>query len=212
VRTSAKATLFLLVTAAVVALLVLTIARDRRSEPYRIRRSDLTGWRLISSHGSEPWVVALQPSAQLAESLTRQVTDKTGPSFHPPTRAALPLVLRTEYADSLQGERDVDLIVNMAAADGIERSRFQPTCIGRRRDPSGNSSAELLFVAFDAPGFWQLRTSLIPDHQEIAGNGVYDPAALSPILPIASSDEDFERWLPLRVDPLADCQAPLVIE
>ena len=26
------------------------------------------------------------------------------------------------------------------------------------------------------------------------------------------SVEDFERWLPLRVDPLADCQAPLLIE
>jgi hypothetical protein len=211
VGTSAKATIVLLVTSSVVAVLVSTIARDRRSEPYRIRRGDLTGWTLVSSHGSEPWVVALQPPARLAESLRRQVVAKAGPSFHLPDHAAIPLVLRTEYADSLQGERDVDSILKMADADGIQKTIFQPTCVGQRRDPKGSSS-EMLFVVFDAPGFWQLRGNLIPDHQEIAGNGVYDPAALSPILPLALTDDDVERWLPLRVNPLTDCQASLVIE
>ena len=38
---------------------------------------------------------------------------------------------------------------------------------------------------------------------------LFDPAALSPVLIVAGVDENFDRWLPLRADPDADCLAPI---
>lgn len=201
--------LALAITTAVVGGLVWTIVGNRQSQPYQVRRSELSGWKLITSHGEEPWMLALEPPANFVESLTRQAGAKAGRVLAAPTRAVMPVVLRDEYADSLQGEFGIDTLVRAAEGDSLDQAAFEPVCIARREITKDGVVSELLFLALEAPAFWQLRTDIFPEHAEIAGTGNYNPAALSPLVPIVGSNDDFDRLLPIRVDPVIDCIATL---
>ena len=53
---------------------------------------------------------------------------------------------------------------------------------------------------------------LQPDFPEHAGIGVYDPGALTPVLPIATTDTEFSRWWPIRLDRVSDCEAQVTVE
>jgi hypothetical protein len=64
-------------------------------------------------------------------------------------------------------------------------------------------------VVFDSPGFVRARDEVARLLAARGAPGGFDPAALKPVLPIASTEPDFDRWMwPLRVDT-AECQAPL---
>jgi hypothetical protein len=201
----------LVVTTAVVAGLVWTIVGNRQSLPYQVRRAELSRWKLITSHGEEPWMLALEPPAALVESLRRQASAKTGRTLVSPSRPVLPVVLRDEYADSLQGEFGLDTLVRAAEGDSLQEAAFEPVCIARRGISKDGATSELLFLALESPAFWQVRTNIYPEHAEIAGTGSYNPAALSALVPISGSDEDFDRALPIRVDPVVDCVATLEV-
>jgi hypothetical protein len=176
-----------------------------------VRRGELTAWTLVTSHGEEPWMLALEPPAALVDSLKDQAGAKAGRTLTSPTRVVMPVVLRDEYADSLQGEFGIDTLVRAAEGDSLELASFEAVCIAKREVTRDGATSELLFLALESRAFWQVRTDIYPEHAEIAGTGTYNPAALSPLVPISGTDEDFDRLLPIRVDPVIDCVATVEV-
>ena len=211
-RQSGKSLLALALVATVVALLVWTIAGDRASQPYSVQRGGLSGWTVITSHGDEPWLLGLQPPPALSTALFEQLSAKAGVALVAPPQTVLPLVLRAEYDDSLQGVYGMDSLLRIARDVGIENAVFEPICVAHRIEAGSRGPRQLFYIAFNSTGFRELRDGMMPAQPEHGGTGVYDPAALMPLLPIAASDDDFARWWPLAFDRRTDCQAPLFVQ
>ena len=56
------------------------------------------------------------------------------------------------------------------------------------------------FILFDAPAFGRFRQQVSEELRRAGGDGsLFDPVALSPVLIIAAIDDDFGRWMPIRV-------------
>ena len=195
---------------AALSWLFLKTIRDTISEPYSVNATALSGWEVVAGEPGDPALVALQPPALLSADLFQQVFQRTMQSLSAPARPSLPLVLQSEYADSLQGVLGVDRIMRLAHDSGLASARLEPVCIGRRRESAPGRAAELFFAVFNAPEFDEFRQALMPAQPEHGGTGVYDPAALRPILTIAATDRNFVRWWPITVDEKTDCEAPLL--
>jgi hypothetical protein len=211
-RQSAKSGLVLSLSAIAVALLVWTIAGDRASQPYTVPRTGLSAWTVVTSHGDEPWLLGLQPAPALAEALVEQLSEKTGMALVAPAQTVLPLVLRAEYDDALQGVYGVDSLLRVARDVAIESATFEPICIAHRAESAGAAERQLYYIAFNSAGFREFRADLMPPQPEHGGTGVYDPAALVPLMPVAATDSDFGRWWPLAFDRRTDCQAQLLAQ
>src|SRR5262245_63888349 len=107
---SRKFILVLTLAAGVVLALLWSLLRDQRTRPYHVDRTALSGWRVVLGAPEAPWVVALEPPASLTTSLFQQLSQKVGRPLVAPRHAALPLILRPEHADSLEGGcRAVDI-------------------------------------------------------------------------------------------------------
>jgi hypothetical protein len=211
-RQSAKSFLVFGLATLAVAALVWLLVHDTASQQYSVRRADLTGWTVVASQGAEPWVLGAQPPATLMSALVRQLSASTGLALVPVSPAVLPLVLRAEYDDALQGVYGIDALQRMARDLNFERATFDPICVAHRSGSSGSGQRQLFYLAFNSAAFRELREELLPAQPEHGGIGVYDPAALLPLLPIAASDDEFEQWWPLTFDRRTDCQAPLLVE
>jgi hypothetical protein len=199
-----------LVAVLVLAWLFITTIRNTNSAPYEADASQLTGWQVVPGQGSEPGVAALALPSQFSAELFRQLFERTMQSLVAPTRPVVPLVLTSEYADSLQGVHSVDNIMNIAREAGLETARFEPVCVAERTDSAPGRTSQVFFVVFESPAFSQFRANLMPTQPEHGGTGApYQPAALRPILMVASTDRDFGRWWPLRFNQQEDCQAPV---
>jgi hypothetical protein len=209
-RQSAKSLIVLALGTGAVAILVWTIVGDRASRPYAVPRSALSGWTIVASQGDEPWVLAARPPATVSASLFEQISDKTGQPLTAAAPAALPLVMRSEYDDALQGVYGIDFLIRTARDAGIETAVFEPVCVAHRVDAGTGQKGELFFVAFTSPAFRELREDLVPPQPEHGGIGVYEPAALIPILPVAASTGMTGRVWPNAFDQRTDCQAPLL--
>jgi len=107
------------------------------------------------------------------------------------------------------GITDID---RMARGTFSDTSRFEPVCIGHLVDHRGDSPGELIFLAVNSREFNELRVEIQPDFPEHAGIGIYDAASLTPILPIATTDKNFERWWPIKLDQTVDCQAQVIVQ
>jgi len=204
--------LLVLALAAVVLVLLWGLQRNMRLRQYHVDRAALSGWTVVLGAPEDPWVVALEPPASLTTSLLAQVKTNADRRFVAPRHAALPLVMRQEHDEALQGvygPADIERIARQTIAG---ESTFEPVCIGHRVDPHGAASGELYFLAFTSPAFNTLRLELRPDFPEHAGIGVYDAGALTPALPIATTGADFGRWFPIRLERIADCQADVTVE
>ena len=212
VRLSAKSLLITMGAAAVVAALVLSVVLDQRSEPYSIDGRLLTGWKIVTGTAADPWVISVEPPAALTSSLFQQVSRKVGRALVAPPHSALPLVMRKEHDDALQGVFGLTDIDRMARATFSETSRFEPVCMGHLVDDRSGSKGELFFLAVNSREFNDLRIEIQPDFPEHAGIGIYDAGSLTPILPIATTDTDFERWWPIRLDQTVNCQAQVLIK
>jgi hypothetical protein len=127
----------------------------------------------------------------------------------PLTRVVLPLILRQEFEDALQGIYGIDRLLRLAEDAAVHTATFEPVCVAQRVDPDRGT---LLFVAVQAPEFWRYRGDVEPYQPEQGGAGVFDPAALTAVLPIGATLEDTAPWWPLKTDPLSDCLAPLLVE
>jgi hypothetical protein len=209
---SRKFVLVLTLAAGLVLGLLWGLRRDMRSRQYHVDRASLSGWTVVLGAPEDPWVVALEPPASLTTSLLQQVKTNVDRRVVAPRHAALPLVMRREHDEALQGVYGPADIQRMArqAIDG--ESTFEPVCIGHRVDPHGAASGELYFLAVTSPAFNALRLELQPDFPEHAGIGVYDAGALTPALPIATTGADFGRWWPIRLERITDCQAQVTVE
>jgi hypothetical protein len=196
---------------AVVAALVWMVVLDQRSEPYSVDGAMLSGWKVAAGSVGDPWVIAVQPPAGLTATLFQQVSKKVGRRLVAPPHSAMPLVMRKEHDDALQGVFGVTDIARMARGTFSDASRFEPVCIGHLVDARNGSSGELFFLAVNSREFNDLRIEIQPDFPEHAGIGIYDAGSLTPILPIATTDNDFERWWPIRLDETVDCQAQVLV-
>jgi hypothetical protein len=212
VRLSSKSLLIITAATAVVAALVWLVVLDQQSEPYTIESAMLTGWNVVIGTSEDPWVMAVQPPAALTSSLLQQIEKKVGRSLVAPPHSALPLVMRKEHDDALQGVFGVTDIDRMARGTFSNASRFEPVCIGHLVDERDGSSGELFFLAVNSREFNDLRIEIQPDFPEHAGIGIYDAGSLTPILPIATTDKNFERWWPIKLDQAVDCQAQILVK
>jgi hypothetical protein len=207
-----KSLLVLALAAGVQLVLIWGLLRDRRSRPYHVSRAALSGWTVVLGAPEDPWVVALEPPASLTTDLFQQVSARVGRRLVPPRHTELPLVMRSEYGDALQGVYGAMDIQRMARQAIAGDPTLEPVCIGHRVDSHSAASGELYFLAVDSAAFDALRLELQPDFPEHAGIGVYDPGALTAILPLAMTATDFARWWPIRLERLSDCEAPVIVE
>jgi hypothetical protein len=188
----------------VAALSALLVNGIRSSGPSAIDAAELSGWTIVTGRDGEPGVVALQPPVHLTGNLFQDLLVRVGQPLMAPSRTVMPLVLQTEYEDSLQGVLSVDDVVRLARESGVDTARFEPICVGHRHRASERASGRLFFVVFDSPAFADFRQRLLPLHTEHGGVSVYDPGALRPILAVAATDRAFDRWWPITVER-SDC-------
>jgi hypothetical protein len=190
-------------------VLVWTLGQGFGGHPLSLPPSSLSNWTLVVSDGTDPWIVAAQPPASLSSELLREVTARAGGSLSVPRHPGLPLVLRSEFDDALQGVYGVDEVLRIARDAGVDSATFEPVCIARKVSGSGRAQSELYFLVLDAPAFNQMRIDLTPTQPEHAGIGMYDPATVTPVLMIGSTSSTLDPWWPLTVERATDCQAML---
>jgi hypothetical protein len=202
-----------LVALVVLGFLFVRSARQVRSEPYTIPRAHLGSWTLVLTPDGEPWMLALQPRAELVHGLFRQVFSRAMESMNMSTSAGIPVLLRSEYDRAFAGHLSPADLDARARAAGLENAQVEPRCLGHKRISEPGSTRQLYYAAFDAPAVIQFRKALVtllPGGT--ASATTFDPAAQSPVLFIATSGASFDHWLPLRVDNDAGCVAPIVVE
>jgi hypothetical protein len=87
------------------------------------------------------------------------------------------------------------------ASRAAERAEARIVMIRQRaNEPVHKTSRELL--AF--------RQQLARQSQPVPGTGTFDPAVQSPVLIVAATDVDFDRWLPIQATE-AECLAPIAV-
>ena len=137
--------------------------------------------------------------------LTAEVTRRAGRTLVAPSHPGLPLVLRTEFDEGLQGVYGLDSVVRMARDAGVDTTHLQPVCLAHQVRDGAEGRAEIYFVPFESPEFSQLRIDLTPTEPEHAGVGVYEAGTLTPLLVIGTTDQNRDGWWPLRFNPATDC-------
>jgi len=177
--------------------------------PITIPPEALSGWTLVASDGTDPWIVGIRPPDALTSTLFREASRRAAGTLVAPPHPALPLVLRSEFDEGLQGVYGTDSVLRIARDAGIENDAFAPVCLAHRTADGPSGRAELYFVPFTSTAFNTMRVDLVPAQPEHAGIGVYEPGTLTPILIVGASDSNFDRWWPLPFDESSDCEAPL---
>ena len=203
-----------LVALGALAVLFLRSAQSARETPFTLERGGVANWTLVSEPDRDAlgaWL-ALHPPPRLTPSLGRQIFSRAGESIHYPNPPSMPLVLRSEFDAALAGALTSDTVVSLARTAGLESPNFEPRCMGRRRVSEPGSTRSVFFIVFDAPAFGQFRQALAAQLRSAGDQSAFDPAALSPVLIVAATDENFRRWLPLGVNPDVDCMAPIEVQ
>lgn len=197
-----------------VALLVVAAAVLRRprpdNTPYTVPPTTLEKWTLVTSDGTDPWIVAMKPPDALIASLYAEASRRAGRTLVSPAHPGLPIVLRTEFDEGLQGVYGTDSVLRIARESGVETSTFEPVCLAHHIRSRPDGSADLYFVPFVSDAFTKVRLDLAPAQPEHGGIGVYEPSTLIPALIIGSTDTNVDSWWPLAFDRERDCAAPVV--
>ena len=182
------------------AFLFMRSLEDTRTTPYTVERQHLREWTLIlnsAARGNEP-LLALRPRAELAASLFREIFSRSMESMNAPVDPAIPLVLRAEYDRVVADQLSHEALLSGARTAGLETSSPTPRCVVHRRVSEPGGTRQVYLVLFEAPAVSQFRQGL----------GL-DPAAVAPVLFVAGAGAEFDSWLPQRIDPAADCLAPV---
>ena len=181
------------------------------SEPYVIDQSLVAEWRLVMRSPMQAGVglLALQPTDQLRAELFQQIFGRTMESMTSPVEAAIPIILREEYAGLVARGMSPDELRPLAEAAGVADTAPRPLCIGVVREAVTGGSRQLYYALFASAAVDEFRRRLV----ELVGDGgsASDSFEASPyalVLPLAASDGDFQSWFPLRVTE-TDCLAPL---
>ena len=187
--------------------------RNTRAQPYTVHPEHLRNWTLAveSAAGPHEPMLVLRPPAELVNGLFHQVFKRAMESMNAPAAPAIPLLLQQEYDRAFVGRWPPVTLLAAAQAAGLDRVTLVPRCLAYRRVSDPRGTQQLYFIVFDLPAFARFRQQAAM----MAGGGApradFDPAALSPVLFIAVAESSFQRWLPLRADPQADCVAPIEI-
>jgi hypothetical protein len=174
---------------------------DTRTAPYAVEPRHLQGWALSLEPAVAPNdpLLVLRPPPELAGDLFRQIFSRTMESWNMSTVPAIPLVLRGEFDRVASDRLTQDVLIETARAAGAEGA-LGPHCLVFRRISEPGRTRQAYFVFFDAPAISALRRQI----------GL-EADVLSPVLFVAGADADFNSWLPLRVNPDADCLAPIEV-
>ena len=203
-----------LVALSALAVLFIRSAQSAREAPFTLERRGMASWSLVLEPDRDAlgaWL-ALRPPTQLAPPLGRQIFSRAGESVHYPNPPSLPLILRSEFDGALAGVLTSAAVVSLARAAGLEAPTLEPRCMARRRISEPGSTRSVYFIVFDVSAFGQFRQAVAAELRSAGGNSTFDPAALSPVLIVAATDENFSRWLPLTVNPDVDCLAPVEVQ
>ena len=195
------------------AVLFVRSADHSRAEPFTVSRDRLQGWRLeLEGDAASGTLLTLRSDPQLATVVSRQLFVRMSESQNTPSTPGVPLVLRSEYERALSGRVTPDMLLSAARAAGLEAATWKPRCLVVRRLSEPRAPRAVYFILFDAPQFGEFRQQVA---QRLRGAGgdpsLFEPAALSPVLIVAALDDDFDRWLPLRVESDAECLAPIEV-
>ena len=193
--------------------LFLKTVQDTNAEPYLVDGGELSGWTLAledpAAGGAA--LLVLRPPVSLTGDVFQQIFHRTGVSLAGPTRPGMPIVLAAEYNASLKDVVTPEELLNLARTAGLEKEALVPVCMGGMRDPSSGRASQRFFLVFESQAFTRVREELRRLRGERGAAGTFDPAALRPIVPVASFEPDFHRWWPFQVDPAKDCQTGLVV-
>jgi hypothetical protein len=206
-----KAAIALLVLAGLSWLFLKTV-QQTNAEPYVVDQAELTGWTLALEKPElgGPAFLSLQPPVPLIADVFRQIFQRSGVSLAGPNRASMPVVLVGEYASMFKTVLPADELLTAARSAGLETERFEPVCMGISRVTTGGPVVQRFFMVFESKAFRDFRQELARIHQSRGGAGNFDPAALRPIIPVASFAPDFDRWQwPLQFEAATECQTPL---
>jgi hypothetical protein len=201
--------LLVVVALGVIAVLFMRSVQSTRSAAYLIDQGHLQHWTLAIEPGNAPnsVLIGARPPRELASTLFRQLFARLAESLNGPTVPVVPLLLQDEFNRSFAGRVTSGDLLAAAREAGVDRERFEPRCMGYRRESAPGVTRQLYFVVYDAPSFTRFRESIAAMAEPGTG---YDPAALSPVMPTAASDPDFNRWLPIRVNE-TDCVASVEV-
>jgi hypothetical protein len=203
-----------LVAVGLLAVLFVRSAQSSRSQPFTVARQDLTGWTLTLAADVDNLdsLLSLTPKATFLPPLSRELFARMGESLNYP-RAAMPIVLRSEFERAMAGTLTSEALLNAARDAGLESATLQPRCMAQRRVSSPGVVRAVFFVVFELPVFSQFREQVSQRLRAASRDqSLFDPLALSPVLIAADLDGSFSRWLPLRADPPSDCFAPVVVQ
>ena len=124
----------------------------------------------------------------------------------------MPVVLEREYESSLRPTFTPEEMLDLARKAGVESEPMQPVCIGVARESSPGQTRQFYYAAFTAPAVGRFRTELARLLAERGGGSSgFDPDALRPILPVATTDLAFAPTS-LDLGPEMQCMAPLSAE
>jgi hypothetical protein len=191
-----------LVVLTVFGVLFMRSLKDTTTTAYTVPRQHLRTWTVVlepASNTNDP-LVTLQPTAELASGLFRQVFARAMESLNTPAASAIPLITLGEFDRVVGDQLTKDALVAAARDARLETASITPRCIVHRRVSEPGGTRQAYFIFFDAPAISQFRVQL----------GL-DPAALSPILFVAGAGSDFNSWLPQQVNAETDCLAPIEI-
>lgn len=184
------------------AFLFIRSIEDTRSEAYDVPRAHLRPGALAlvaASRPNEPLLV-LRPSPDMAAGLFRQIFSRAMESLNSPGDPVIPLVLRGEFDRAVGDRLTQDALLAAARSSGLEGAMPSPRCIVHRRISEPGGVRQAFLVLFDSPAIIEFRRQI----------GL-DPGELSPVMFVAGAGADFNSWLPQRIDPDADCLAPIEI-
>jgi hypothetical protein len=184
-----------------------------RSEPYVIQRQYTSPWTLSiesAPSATSPMLVA-RPPEEFGTRLFDQVFARAMESMKGSGGGAVPLVLRVEYEQALAGAYTPESLLERARAAGLDGAAFTPVCLAVRRISEPGRTRQLYYVLFESPAFIEFRAQLGRSAPATAA-GRFDPASLSPVLILAGTEADFDRWLPLAADADRECQAPVDVQ
>lgn len=186
--------------------------QSSRSASYRIEAGRLQEWSLALEPASSPTapLLVLRGPMELVSGLFRQVFTRAMESLVTPGTAAIPVVLKGEFEEALAGVMTPESLLETARQSGLAAATVEPRCLAHWRVSEPGGTRQVYVAVFDSPAFVRFREHLAG---RAAGGGTaaarFDPAALSPVMFVAGADGAFHRWLPIRIDPDADCVAPL---
>jgi hypothetical protein len=184
--------------------------RQTRAEPYDVSDRHLQKWELVIEPAQAPNapLIALRPARELGSGLFRQLFARHAESFNGPQQPGIALMLQDEFNRSFGGRTTADELLELARGAGLAQTPPTPRCMGYRRDSAPGVTRQLYFVVFETAAFRVFREAAAA--KALPGSG-FDAAALSPVMFVAASDENFNQWLPLRASEV-DCLAPITVD